>query len=151
MLGTAPGNSVPGLVGEVLAAVPVAELAGAAAAAGSSPAACAIPADNSSELMRTSPAPSPSILGCASWFTFSWKDCALAAVAVAPTAGATGAGRLSTSTSVKIEMARVAILMMRCHFTKGPPNGRRPWVLPSMLLPSVHFLSWYALGLAGLR
>src|SRR5208283_1994548 len=60
-------------------------------------------------------------LGCASWFTFSWKDCALAAAAAGATAGATGAGRFNTRTSVRIEIARVAKLMMRCSFTKRPP------------------------------
>src|SRR5208337_2653489 len=84
-------------------------------------AACASAADNSPEFMRTSLSPSPGALGCASRFTFSWKDCALAAAAAGAAAGASGAGRLNTRTSARIEIARVAKLMIRCSFTRTPP------------------------------
>src|SRR5208282_1992724 len=112
---------------------PVEVFAGAAVVAGSRPAACASAADNSPEFMRTSLSFSGR-LGCASWFTFSWKDCALAAAAAGATAGATGAGRFNTRTSVRIEIARVAKLMMRCSFTKRPPAVAVFYLsLPSMV------------------
>src|ERR1700694_5371046 len=120
ILGTAPGNSIAPLAPGGLAEGELVEVF-ADAADGSKPAACASAADTSPEFIRTSLSPSPGTLGSASLFTFSWKDCALAAVAAGASAGATGAGRLNTSTSVKIQIARVAKLMIRCSFTKLPP------------------------------
>jgi hypothetical protein len=81
--------------------------------------------------MRTSLSPSPGTLVSASRFTFSWKDCALAAAAAGEAAGASGAGRFNTRTSVRIEIARVAKLIIRCTFTKTPP----------LLLTAVCYLS----------
>src|SRR5260370_375505 len=71
--------------------------------------------------MRTCISSSPGARGGASRFTFSWKDCALAAAASGASAGATGAGRFNTRTSVSIEIASVAKLIMRRSFTKTPP------------------------------
>lgn len=76
---------------------------------------------NSPAFMRTSPSPSPAVLGCSSRFTFSWKDCALAAVAAGETGAATGAGFRKTSTNVNTEIPSVAKLTIRCHF-KGHPR-----------------------------
>src|ERR1017187_10378784 len=119
ILGTAPGNSIAPLAGEELEGALVEVFAGGVD--GIRPAACASAADNSPEFMRTSLSPSPGTLGCASRFTFSWRDCALAAAAAGASAGVTGAGRFNTRTRVRIEFARVAKLMMRCSFTKTPP------------------------------
>src|SRR6266704_3635899 len=122
MLGTAPGNSITPLAEGGLAEGKLVEVfADAVVVAGSSPAACASAADTSPEFIRTSLSPSPGTLRCASWFTFSWKDCALAAAAAGEAAGASGAGRFNTRTSVRIDIARVAKLMIRRSFTKLPP------------------------------
>src|SRR5260370_34844092 len=99
MLGTAPGNSLEGPV----EGAPAEAFAGAPGRA--SPAACVSPADNSPEFMRTSLSPSPGTLGCASWFTFSWKDCALAAAAAGRRQGGAGRGRFYTRTAVTSESA----------------------------------------------
>src|ERR1700676_3154870 len=120
ILGTAPGNPIAPVAPGGLAEGELVEVF-ADAAEGSRPAACASAADTSPEFIRTSLSPSPGTLGCASRFTFSWKDWALAAAAAGAAAGASGAGRLNTRTSVRIEIARVTKLMMRCSFTKTPP------------------------------
>jgi len=118
MFGTAPGNSIPGtcVVEEPFAfvdAVPDAE-----AAAGNKPAAWASAAFTSAEFMRTSLSPSPVALGCSRRLSFSWNDCALAAATAGATGAATGDGLRSTRTSVTIEIAKVAKLIVRCSFRR---------------------------------
>src|SRR6202158_6087998 len=125
MLGTAPGNSIAPLAPEGLAEGELAEVfAGTVVVAGSRPEASASAADTSPEFIRPSLPPSPGTRGSASRFTFSWKDCALAAAAAGASAGASGAGRFRTRMSVTTEIARVAKLMIRCPFTKTPPPLR---------------------------
>src|SRR5271165_535116 len=122
MLGTGPGSS-SGEPDDPAGEAPEAEEAGDAladveelAAAGIMPEACSNAAPSSALLMRTSGAGSPEVLGWSSLLTFSSNDCTFAAVAAGEAAGAaTGAGLRRTRTRVKIEMARVARLMMRCH------------------------------------
>src|SRR6202163_1819192 len=120
ILGTPPGNSIEPLAPGGLAEGELVEVF-ADAAEGSRLAACASAAETSPEFMRTSLSPSPGTLGSAIRFTFSWNDCALAAAAAGEAAGASGAGRFNTRTSVRIDIARVAKLMIRCTFTKTPP------------------------------
>ena len=115
LAGTALEGTLKGPLEEIL------PLAFIGAGVANKPAACASPADNSSEFMRTSLSASPGVLGWASWFTFSWKDWALAAAAAGGIVGATGLGRFSTSTRVRIEIARVVKLTIRCSFTGTPP------------------------------
>jgi len=119
MLGTAPGNSgpLPGEDGLDEDEAPL-EFEGAVALAGSRPVACASAADNSPPVRRTSLPLSPGPEGRSSRFTFSWKDCTLAAVAAGETGAATGAGLRNTRTSVRTEIARVTRLMTRCHFKR---------------------------------
>src|ERR1035438_9133472 len=128
MFGTGPGNSI-GPLGAGAADEPFG-FAGVApeadAAAGNRPAACASAAFTSAEFMRTSLGPCPAGLGFSSWFSFSWNDCA----AAGGNGAATGEGLRSTSTSVKIEIAKVAKLMTRCTFRRhlhlhhGKPGWR---------------------------
>ena len=49
------------------------------------------------------------------------EGCALAAAAAGGSAGATGAGRFNTRTNARIELARVAKLMIRRNLTMRPP------------------------------
>jgi len=79
-----------------------------AAAAGNAPAAWVSAALISSELMRTSLAPASAVFGCPSCSSFFCNDSALAAAAAGAIGAATGAGRRSTSTSVRIDIAKVA-------------------------------------------
>src|SRR5215471_11442335 len=113
MFGTAPGNSMPAL-GVVLAAG-VADPPFAGCGAVIAPAACASAADNSPDVIRTSPAPSELVCGCSSLFTFSWNDCAFAAAVAGDMGFATGLGFRSTRMSVNTEIPSVATLMIRCH------------------------------------
>jgi hypothetical protein len=78
---------------------------------------------SSPAVIRISPELSPGAFGCSSRFTLSWKDWVSAAIAAGEGGAATGVGLFNTKMSVKTEIARVAMLMILCHFKRHLRRG----------------------------
>ena len=120
MLGIGPGNSgeTPGVGGAVVALADGGTEGDSEPTFGNDPDACANAAFTSAEFTRTSLSTSPFVLGCSRRLSFSWNDCAFKAAAAGGTGVVIGDGLRSTSTSVNIEIAKVAKLMIRWSFRR---------------------------------